>query len=127
MRMNCSSGRSHCLSTCLKIGVMAIVGIAALGWLVMLLWNWLMPAAFAGAQEVSYWQALGILLLSKILFGGFHGGGHGRWKERHQRWENMTPEEREQLKGHFNSRWGHWCRPGKGDANDLNKTPSQVG
>ena len=34
------------------------------------LWNWLMPAMF-GLQTVTFWQALGLLVLSKILFGGF--------------------------------------------------------
>lgn len=38
----------------------------------MLLWNWLMPLVF-GLMTISFWQALGLLVLSKILFGG---GGH---------------------------------------------------
>ncbi len=41
------------------------------GWLVMLLWNWLMPLLF-GLRTVSYWQAFGITVLSKILFSGVH-------------------------------------------------------
>lgn len=112
MGMNCSTnGQTHCWSRCLKIALLAIVGVAALGAVVMLLWNWLMPALFFGAQPVNYCQALGILLLSKILFGSFRCGGHRHWKERQQRWEAMTPEEREQLKG----RWGHWCGSHKRD------------
>jgi hypothetical protein len=56
----------------------------------------LMPALFAGSREINYLQALGVLLLSKILFGGFRGHGcHGHW-HRH-RLENMTPEEREKF------------------------------
>nr|WP_244196656.1 hypothetical protein [Paraburkholderia hospita] len=79
---------------------------AAVIWLVMLLWNWLMPALFVGARLIGYWQALGLLLLSKILF----GGGHGHWKA-HRRWDSMTVEEREQLKRHFKGRWGgRWSR-----------------
>jgi hypothetical protein len=104
--MNCSNEKSGCTTTrCFKIALMVAVGIAALGGVVMLLWNWLMPALFAGAREVDYWQALGILLLSKILF----GGGHGHWKNRRQHWESLTLEEREQLKDRFKSRWG-LCR-----------------
>jgi hypothetical protein len=104
--MNCSSEKSGCSTArCFKIGALAVVGIAVLGGLVMLLWNWLMPALFAGAREIGYWQALGILLLSKILF----GGGHGRWKGHGRHWASMTPGEREQLKERFKSRWGH-CR-----------------
>jgi hypothetical protein len=78
-----------------------ICGVAALGGLVMLLWNWLMPTLFSGVGIVDYWQALGLLLLSKILF----GGGRGHWGGHHQRWDGMSAEEREQLKRHFKNRW----------------------
>jgi hypothetical protein len=104
--MNCSNEKSGCTTTrCFKIALMVAVGIAALGGVVMLLWNWLMPALFAGAREIDYWQALGVLLLSRILF----GGGHGRWRGHRRHLESMTPEEREQLKNRFMGRWGH-CR-----------------
>lgn len=107
--MNGSSEKAGCRTKFFRIALMLVVGIAALGWLVMLLWNWLIPELFFGAREVDYWQALGILLLSKILF----GGGHGHWKGRRQRWESMSPEEREQLKAQFKSRWGNWCNSPK--------------
>jgi len=113
LKTNCSNDTPACKPKCFKIALLVVAGIAALGLLVMLLWNWLMPELFAGARQIGYFQALGILLLSKILFGGCHA--HGRWKERRQRWESMTPEEREQLKGHFKSRWGHWCCPDKAE------------
>ena len=116
MRMNCSNGKSHCLSKCLGIALLAIGGLAIVGWVVMLLWNWLMPALFTGAQTIDYVQALGVLLLSKILFGSFRGPCHGRWHDRQQRWEKMSPEEREQLKSHFRGHWGRWCRAEKPDA-----------
>jgi hypothetical protein len=115
MGMICSSRESHCGAKCFKVATLVIVGIAALGGIVMLLWNWLVPALFLGAQPVGYWQALGILVLSKILFGSFRGGCHGRWMEHRRHWESMTPEEREQLKGHFKSRWGRWCHADKGE------------
>jgi len=68
---------------------------------VMKLWNWLMPDVF-GLHMITYWQALGILVLAKILFGscgprgrGWHGGG---WRHRmRERWEKMSPEERERF------------------------------
>ena len=107
--MNCSNDKSHCVSKCLKIGLLAVAGVAALGGVVMELWNWLLPNLFIGAQPVDYLQALGILLLSKILFGGFRGGCHGRWKEGRQRWAGMSPEERAQMKNQFKSRWGMCC------------------
>lgn len=77
--------------------------LAFFGWIVMLLWNWLMPDLF-GLSPVSFWQAAGLLLLCKILFGGFGGGHHGHGHGCHpsgnklrERWESMTPEERERI------------------------------
>lgn len=78
-----------------------IAVVAAVVWVVMLLWNWLMPELFASARTIDYWQAAGLILLCKILF----SGGHGRWK-RHRRWDHMSMEEREQLKQRFKGRWG---------------------
>ena len=54
-------------------------GIFALvfGWLVMILWNWLMPTIFH-LVEITYWQAFGIVILAKLIFGGIGGKGlHG--------------------------------------------------
>jgi len=76
--------------------------LAAVVGLVMALWNWLMPALFTNAQPITYWQALGILVLSKILF----GGAPGHWRGRHPHWNNMTAQEREQIRRHFKRRWG---------------------
>jgi hypothetical protein len=84
----------------LRIVVIAIVASAIFGFVVMSLWNWLMPTLF-GWRTIGFWQALGLVLLSKILFGGFRGGwDHGRhWRRgMRERWENMTPEQREQLR-----------------------------
>ena len=90
MGMNC------CKSGCWKMGLLVLAGIAALGWVVMALWNWLMPVLFFGTREIGYLQALGLLALSKILFGCFRGRGcHGRWHR--QRLEQMTPEQREKF------------------------------
>ena len=47
------------------------------GWVVMLLWNWLMPEIF-GLKTLTYWQAWGVLALSCILFGRIGGGGGGK-------------------------------------------------
>lgn len=87
---------------CAGKAVLVLVAIVALGWGVMLLWNWVAPALFVGARTIDFAHALGLLVLSRILFGGFrgHGGGwrHGRhWRK----WEAMTPEERER----FHSEW----------------------
>jgi len=83
-----------------KIGALGITAIVLFGFIVMNLWNWLAPAVF-GARTITFWQALGILILSKILFGGFRGrpGHGGHWRRRMSaRWEQMTPEEREKFR-----------------------------
>ncbi|MGD0782489.1 MAG: hypothetical protein ABSA30_06485 [Candidatus Aminicenantales bacterium] len=64
---------------------LAGIGMAALfaalfGWLVQILWNWLMPAVF-GLKTITFWQGFGILLLAKLLFGGV-APGRRRHRER---------------------------------------------
>ncbi len=73
--------------------------IAALGGAVMGLWNAILPEVL-NAKPLSYWQALGLLLLSRILFGGFRfGGGSPPWKGRRRgRWSNLSDEERARMK-----------------------------
>ncbi len=58
------------IGTVLFIAILAVLFITAFGYLLMYLWNWLMPMIF-GLPIITFWQALGICLLSKILFGGF--------------------------------------------------------
>jgi hypothetical protein len=87
--------------------VLAIAGVFVFGGVVMLLWNALLPVLFH-FPVITFWQSLGLLLLTKILFSGFRGpGGHrGPWKDKmKQRWMNMTPEERER----FKQEWGKRC------------------
>ena len=60
---------------------LAVLVAAIFGFAVMYLWNWLMPGLF-GLKTIGYWQALGIVLLGKLIFGNFghHHGPHGRGK-----------------------------------------------
>lgn len=83
----------------LKFAVLAVVIATVLSFIVMHLWNWLTPALF-GWRLITFWQALGVLILSKILFGGFRGRGpHMYWRQRlAEHWEQMTPEEREKIR-----------------------------
>jgi len=84
----------------LRIGLIGIAAIALFGVVIMSLWNWLAPAVF-GLRAITFWQALGLLILSKILFGGFRGrpGFGGRWsRPMKERWERMSPEEREKFR-----------------------------
>lgn len=92
----------------LKFALCAVLFAALFGFLVMSLWNALMPALF-GWHVITFWQAVGLLLLSKIFFGGFHGGAdrHMHWRYRmKERWENMTPEEREKMRQGFGGHCG---------------------
>lgn len=84
------------------------------GELVMHLWNWLLPGLF-GFHTITFWQTLGILLLSRILFGSWGGGGGGgnRRARRREKWDKMSPEERERLRQSWASRCGGF--PGAGD------------
>ena len=80
--------------------------IAAGGMVVRELWNWLLPPLF-GLRTVTFWQALGILALSRILFGGFgfHGNSGSRGRKA-KRWEGMSAEERERFRQGIGERCG---------------------
>jgi len=113
------------LTRLMIIAPLAILGIVVFtaigGGVVMLLWNWLAPTLF-GLRLITFWQAIGLLALCRILFGGFGmgGGGHrsggrrrmeGRVRERvgermAERWEQMTPEEREKFRQGMHGRSG---------------------
>jgi hypothetical protein len=100
--------KSYRLWKVLKIVVLVLVAVLAFGYVTMQLWNWVMPAVL-GLHTITFAQALGLLVLSKILFGGFHRhGGCGRgWKGRMQeRWAQMTPEERERFRAGMRGRRG---------------------
>jgi hypothetical protein len=92
------------------VGPLAIALFIAIGGeVVMHLWNWLAPALF-GWRQINFWQALGLLVLCRILFGGWGGRGHGRdrgkWRRgRDERWAQLTPEEREKFRRGREERW----------------------
>ena len=88
------------------LGILAFIAIG--GELVMHLWNWLLPPLF-GWRLITFWQAVGILALCRILFGGLgrHGSGRSKFRRRMaERWERMTPEERERRRQSWRGRWG---------------------
>jgi len=101
-----------------KLLWMIPAGIAAMvlfiflgGTLVKVLWNWLMPMLF-GLREVTFWQAVGLLGLSRILFGGLGGGSgsRGRWTG------HMSQEERERMRQRMRDRCGMGPAPGENAA-----------
>jgi len=84
----------------LRLLLVGAAAVAVFGLVVMTLWNWLVPDLF-GWRPIGFGQALGLLILTRLLFGGFRGGpGHRlRWRHRvRERWEQMTPEERERFR-----------------------------
>ena len=85
-----------------------VLFIAIGGEVVRQLWNWLLPPLF-GWRQVTFWQALGILTLCRILFGrfGLHGPAGSSFRLRMaERWGHMTPEERERFQQGMRGRWG---------------------
>jgi len=93
------------------LGVTAVVTLV--GFVVMGLWNQLLPPILH-VSTITFWQAIGIFVLCKILF-GFGGGGRrggGNWKRRRmeERFNAMTPEEKEKFKEQMRHRcgWGRW-------------------
>jgi hypothetical protein len=88
------------------LGVLLFIFIG--GESVLLLWNWLAPELF-GWREINFWQALGILALCRILFGGWgsHGGPRSKVRRRmEERWDAMTPEERDRFRQGMRRRCG---------------------
>lgn len=85
-----------------------IVFVAIGGEVVRQLWNWLMPPIF-GWEEISFWQALGLLVLCRILFGGHNVGGRSRWNHR-------SREEREQFRQRMRERFGQCSSHSEGGA-----------
>jgi hypothetical protein len=99
------------------IAPLAILGmllfIAIGGEIVLRLWNWLLPPLF-GWRQITFWQALGLLLLCRILFGGVGWRGSMRSNLRRrmeERCQNMTSEEREQFRQRMRERFGFGPSP----------------
>lgn len=108
-----------------KVLCIILIGSAFLtvfGFITMYLWNWLVPELFAG-PVITFWQALGLLLLSKLLFGFPKKHHEGGWAAKKRKWrehmkdkmEHLSPEEKEKMKDHFNrcmsGRWGRSKAP----------------
>ncbi|MGH7997524.1 MAG: hypothetical protein ACREFX_14350 [Opitutaceae bacterium] len=98
----------------LLIPVIILAVLAVLSLAVMGLWNGV-AVPVLGMKSVTYWQALGLLVLSRILFGGLPGrrGGFGPpWRRRFmERWQSLPPEDREKWREEMRHRFGDWPRP----------------
>ncbi len=105
-------GKNFWIKRAIFIPIAIVAGVFVFGSVVMLLWNSLLPAIL-GVSTITFWQAIGILVLSKILFGGFggrhgHHRCHGHGHDWHGKWTQLTPEQKEKMK----SEWrGRCCEP----------------
>ncbi len=92
--------------------VLGTAAVALFGFITMSLWNAVLVVVL-GVKVITFWQALGILILGKLLFGGFggHCGRRNRWKDgMREKWGNMNPEEREKLKQEWRNKCRTWGR-----------------
>jgi hypothetical protein len=105
--------RRHWFLRGIKFVLFAALFLAISGLVVMRLWNWLTPPLF-GWHVLTFWQAVGLLILSKLLLGGFRGRPvwNPYWRRRMmERWERMTPEEREKFRQGMRGRCGSFATP----------------
>ncbi len=98
--------KRHWVFGAIKMMTFAVVLVLVAGVAVMLLWNALVPAIF-GTAPITWLQAVGLLVLARLLVGGRRAfGGHYGWR---RRWESkvaaMSPEERQKWKEEF----GGYC------------------
>ena len=111
--------RKQKLVACIPLFLVGGALFAALGGLVVeLLWNALLPPLF-GWPQVGFWQALGLLVLCRILFGGLgmHGGPrHGIRRRLGERWASLSPEEQERFRQALRERCGSGVAPGESKA-----------
>ncbi len=80
--------------------------IFAVTLVVQQLWNFVIPEVF-GVKAITYWQALALLVLSRILLGNFSPGrrpGIAQRGELRKKWLKMTAEEREKFKEEWKRR-----------------------
>ena len=96
----------------LKFAAILAVAVLVFGFVVTHLWNYVMPPLF-GLHMISFWQAVALVILGKLLFGGFRPGPGGmHWRRRMmERWEQMTPEQREKFREGMRGRCGEFRPP----------------
>ena len=97
---------------------MIVIFVAISGEVVLHLWNWLLPTLF-GWRQITFWQAIGLLLLCRILFGGFgrrSSGGWGFRRRLEERCRHMTPEERERFRQRMREGFGFGSSPSESKA-----------
>ena len=101
-------GKAFWIKRAIFFPIAITAGVLLFTWVVMLLWNAILPAVI-GVKAITFCQALGILVLSKILFGGFKGSHghnpfHNHHKDFHKKWMHLSEEEREKMKAVWKER-----------------------
>jgi hypothetical protein len=101
--------RSRWIFRILKFAAFLAVAFLVFGFVVTRLWNFVMPPLF-GFHLITFWQAVALVILGKLLFGGFRPRPGGMfWGGRmRERWEQMTPEQREKFREGMRGRCGHF-------------------
>jgi len=109
----------------LRVLAIVIVAFTVFGFVVSGLWNYLMPGLF-GLRTITFWQAVGLIVLGRLILGGFPfrpGFGSAPWRRRMmERWEQMTPEEREK----FRQGLRHGCGWGRSADRPVGAEQSQA-
>lgn len=118
-----SCRRARLLIPLFVLGFLAILSLV-----VHTLWNAVLVDVVA-VKAITYWQALGLLLLARILFGGWPAaggrfGGRMRARMMARHWANMDPEQRAKMREEMRRRWGDWPRPPWGEGEKPDETPS---
>jgi len=109
--------------------LIAAAAIVVFTFIVMTLWNNILTPVL-NVHSVDFGQALGILILSKILFGGFRGGGGWRGRGRYwnsdmrAKWQNMSPEEQQKFKQEWRNRCGRGFASFNPDSSNTDNTTS---
>ena len=81
-----------------------------LSFIVMHLWNFALAKA-VNLNEINFWQAMALLILSKILFGFGMGGRRKSWMAR-RKWYGEVPPLTEDQKEAFKNKWKEYCKSG---------------
>ena|ERR1017187_4448352 len=106
--------KKHFVFKGIKTAILIAAAVLLIGYVTMRIWNHLIPELFHG-PAIGYYQAIGLLILSRIFFGGFKGKGcrggcgcgmrGGSWKNRfEEKISNLTPDEREKFRKHMEER-----------------------